>query len=67
LTVGEVMTHFVMTVTPQTLASEAAGRMLGQKIGALPVVEDGRLVGMLTRSDILRAFLRLQAEVPATV
>jgi acetoin utilization protein AcuB len=67
LTVGEVMTQFVMTVTPETLASEAVGRMLGQKVGALPVVEDGRLVGMLTRTDILRAFLRLQAEVPVTV
>ena len=67
LTVGEVMTHFVMTVTPETLASEAVGRMLGQKVGALPVVEDGRLVGMLTRTDILRAFLRLQAEFPVTV
>jgi len=67
LTVAEVMTHFVMTVTPQTLASEAAGRMLGQKVGALPVVEDGRLVGMLTRSDILRAFRRLQTEGPVSV
>jgi acetoin utilization protein AcuB len=67
LTVGEVMSRFVMTVTPETLASEAVGRMLGQKVGALPVVEDGRLVGILTRTDILRAFLRLQAEVPMTV
>jgi acetoin utilization protein AcuB len=67
LTVGEVMNRFVMTVTPETLASEAVSRMLGQKVGALPVVEDGRLVGILTRTDILRAFLRLQAEVPVTV
>lgn len=67
LTVGEVMTQFVMTVTPETLASEAVSRMLGQKVGALPVVEDGRLVGILTRTDILRAFLRLQDEVPVTV
>jgi acetoin utilization protein AcuB len=67
LTVGEVMTHFVMTVTPETLVSEAVGRMLGQKVGALPVVEEGQLVGILTRTDILRAFLQLQAEFPVTV
>jgi acetoin utilization protein AcuB len=67
LTVGEVMNRFVMTVTPETLTSEAVSRMLGQQVGALPVVEGGRLVGILTRTDILRAFLRLQAEVPMTV
>jgi acetoin utilization protein AcuB len=66
LTVGEVMIRFVITVTPETLASEAAGRMLGQQVGALPVVENGRLVGILTRTDILRAFLRLQAEASVT-
>jgi acetoin utilization protein AcuB len=59
LTVGEVMTRFVMTVAPDVSVAEASGRMLGQRIGALPVVEDGQLVGILTRSDVLRAFRRL--------
>jgi acetoin utilization protein AcuB len=65
LTVGEMMTRFVVTTTPQSPVTEAAGRMLRHRIGALPVVEGRRVVGILTRSDILRAFRRLHAELPA--
>jgi acetoin utilization protein AcuB len=65
LTVGEVMTLFVVTTAPHVPVTEAAGRMLRHKIGALPVVEGRRLVGILTRSDILRAFRRLHPELPA--
>jgi acetoin utilization protein AcuB len=65
LTVGEVMTYFVMTTTPDCLVTEAVGRMLGHKIGALPVVADRQVVGILTRTDILRAFRRLHAELSA--
>jgi CBS domain-containing protein len=35
--------------------------MLGHKIGALPVVENRQVVGMLTRTDVLQAFLKLYA------
>lgn len=59
LTVGEMMTCFVMTTAPDRLMIEAVGRMLGQRVGALPVVEDRRVVGILTRTDVLRAFRRL--------
>ena len=52
------MTRFVMTVTPDRPATEAVRRMVGQKIGALPVMEGGQLVGILTRTDVLRAVLR---------
>ncbi len=65
LTVGEVMTYFVMTTAPDCLVTEAVGRMLGHKIGALPVVEDCQVVGILTRTDILRAFRRLHAAFSA--
>jgi acetoin utilization protein AcuB len=61
LTVGEVMTHFVMTVAPDCLVTEAAGLMLGHKIGALPVVDAQCVVGILTRTDVLRALLQAQA------
>jgi acetoin utilization protein AcuB len=59
LTVGEMMTCFVMTTAPDCLMTEAVGRMLGHRVGALPVVEDRRLVGILTRTDVLRAFRRV--------
>ena len=65
LTVGEAMTYFVMTIAPDCPVTEAVGRMLGHKVGALPVVEDDQVVGILTRTDILRAFRRLHAELLA--
>jgi acetoin utilization protein AcuB len=55
--VNEAMTEAVVTATPQTTFEEAAAIMLKQKISALPVVEDGKLTGIITTSDILRVFL----------
>jgi len=45
------------TVTPATSIHDAARVIFEHKIDALPVVEDGKLAGMITSSDILRAFL----------
>src|SRR5262245_9913408 len=59
LTVGEMMTCFVMTTVPDCRMTEAVGRMLGHRVGALPVVEDRRVVGILTHTDVLRAFRRV--------
>jgi acetoin utilization protein AcuB len=61
LTVGQIMSRFVMAVSPECPLPEAIGRMLGHKIGALPVVENRQVVGMLTRTDVLQAFLKLYA------
>jgi acetoin utilization protein AcuB len=66
LTVGEMMTYFVMTTAPDRLMTEAVGRMLGHKVGALPVVENRRVVGILTRTDVLRAFRRLSSPLSVT-
>lgn len=66
LTVGETMTKSVITVEPEQPIEEAARLMLDHRIGALPVVADGRLVGILTETDLLRAFVRSRtAESPA--
>lgn len=54
LTVGEIMTEDPITVDPQTPVQEAARLLVTHKIGALPVVEEGRaLVGVVTETDLL--------------
>jgi acetoin utilization protein AcuB len=55
LTVGEVMTRSVIVIDPDRPAAEAARIMIDHKIGALPVVDGGRLVGIITESDFVRA------------
>lgn len=57
LTVGNVMSHSVLTVGPDRDARDAARLMLDHKIGALPVVDTGRLIGIVTETDLLRAFV----------
>jgi CBS domain-containing protein len=56
LTVRAVMTRPVITVTPRDSLAEAVRLMLENRIGCLPVLEDQRLVGILTGVDVLRAF-----------
>jgi acetoin utilization protein AcuB len=51
------MTKEVVTVSPQTELIQAARVLLEHKFGALPVVERGTLVGMVTEIDFLRALL----------
>lgn len=55
LRVGEVMTVPAITVTPETELSEVVALMESRRIKRLPVLQDGRLVGILTRSDLTRA------------
>jgi CBS domain-containing protein len=52
--VSRVMSHPVVTVTPETDIEEAAGLMLHRHIARLPVVEGGRLAGIVTRADIVQ-------------
>jgi acetoin utilization protein AcuB len=58
-TVKDVMTWGPMTAKPETTIREAAQIMHANKIGALPVVDRGRIVGMLTGSDVLTALIRI--------
>jgi acetoin utilization protein AcuB len=50
--VDQVMKSPVMTVSPDYPLEEAARLMLKHKVGGLPVVEDGELVGIITVSDV---------------
>src|SRR2546427_3702721 len=64
LTVAEIMTRFPVTVGPDHTVAEAASRMLTHKVQALPVTEHRRLVGILTRTHLLYAFVRSQTAQP---
>ena len=59
LKVEEVMTRKVITVTEDTPLEEAARIMADNKIGGLPVMRDGRLVGIVTETDLFKTFLEL--------
>jgi acetoin utilization protein AcuB len=54
--VEDVMARTVLTLAPQASMADAARLMRRERIGAVPVVERGRLVGIVTRSDLLDAF-----------
>jgi acetoin utilization protein AcuB len=55
--VEEVMTFNVVTIGPDASLREAAQHLRKQRFGALPVVDHGELVGVITRSDLLDAAL----------
>jgi acetoin utilization protein AcuB len=59
LTVKDVMTTSVLTARPGEPAETAAIRMREHKVSALPVVDDERLVGIVTTSDMLDALVRM--------
>ncbi|MDZ4340111.1 MAG: CBS and ACT domain-containing protein [candidate division NC10 bacterium] len=56
IAVWKVMAEQVITVTPRTPLAQAAHLLADRKIGCLPVIEAGRLVGIVTETDVLRAF-----------
>jgi CBS domain-containing protein len=57
--VRHAMTPAPQTVTPDMNAADAAGLMRSEDVGVLPVVEDGKLVGLVTDRDLV---LRVVAE-----
>lgn len=58
MTVESVMTRAIITVDPRRDARAAAHLMLYHKIGALPVVDGATLIGIITETDLLRAFVK---------
>lgn len=58
-----IMEKEVVSISPDAPAAEAAGIMLKRKFGCLPVVENGKLAGIVTETDFLRyACLHLESE-----
>ncbi len=62
-TVGDAMSSPAIVITPERPVADAATRMIEDGVNRLPVVEDGRLVGLVTRADLVRAFVRTDDEV----
>lgn len=58
LTVGAVMSRNVVSIESDREPREAARLMLDHGFGALPVVDGGLLVGIITETDLLRAFVQ---------
>ncbi|HWR35579.1 MAG TPA: CBS domain-containing protein [Clostridia bacterium] len=65
-TVRDLMTPDVVSAGPQTTLAEAADLMLKRLIGCLPVLEDGRLVGIVTATDVLDELGRESHSRPET-
>jgi acetoin utilization protein AcuB len=59
-TVGQIMTHAVVTISSQATIRDAAQRLRHHRVGALPGVDGEPLIGILTRSDLLDALLAEQ-------
>ena len=58
--VQNIMRRGVISVSPVTLVSDAAALMADKKIGALPVIDNESLVGILSSTDILTVFSKLE-------
>ncbi len=65
LTAREIMTPAVITVGRMLPIEEAARLMVNEKISSLPVTENGRLVGIVTETDVLNLFVQLHAGTPS--
>lgn len=59
--VREIMSAPVVVVDPEDEVVTAVARMRERKIGSLPVVKDGQLVGIVTETDVLRRIVRVDA------
>jgi CBS domain-containing protein len=64
---ADVMTAPPVTIAPQTSAVGAARLMVERDVGRLLVVSGGRLVGIVTRGDLVRAFGRADAVIQAEI
>jgi CBS domain-containing membrane protein len=62
LPVKEAMTSEVLTTSPETPARDAAHVMLENKVGCLPVVVEGKLVGIITEADFVKVAVQSDEE-----
>jgi CBS-domain-containing membrane protein len=66
-TASELMTSPVITIGSAELIADAAAVMTREHINRLPVVEDGRLVGIVTRADLVRSYVRTDEQLAQSI
>ena len=64
IAVKEIMSKEVIDVSPVDRLVHARRKMLDNNVGRLPVVDDDKLVGMITSKDLMRAFIDFRKNVP---
>jgi CBS domain-containing protein len=67
VTAGEAMTSPAVTIGPTAAISAAASLMTNRRVNRLPVISDGKLVGIVTRADLVRAYVRSDEELQSTI
>jgi CBS domain-containing protein len=65
--VGDAMTMPPLTIGPHRALRVAAALMLEERVNRLPVVLNGKLVGIVTRADLVRAFARSDSEIKSEI
>lgn len=66
-TAGDLMTGPVITARPDTTARELGHLMATHTVNRIPIVEDGRIVGIVTRADVVRTLIRPDDAITAEV
>jgi len=61
VSVREIMSAPVVSVGPEEEVETAVGLMRKRKVGSLPVVKDGQVIGIFTETDVLRRIVRVDA------
>lgn len=67
VTAGEAMTSPAATIEAGRSTAEAATLMVDRAVNRLPVVEDGKLVGIVSRADLVRAFVRSDEQLAESI
>lgn len=67
VTAGNAMTSPAVTIASDRPIAEAAALMTRRRVNRLPVVDDGTLVGILSRADLVRAYVRTDEELTKTI
>ncbi len=64
VTVGDAMSEELVTASPETPVADLADLMLEKKVGRVPIVEGGKAVGVVTRSDLIRQVVAGMGRAP---